>query len=133
MNNLDELFQAATQVRSQAYAPYSQFKVGAALKSDDNQIYIGCNAENISFPCGTCAEAGAIANMIAHGGKKIIEIVVVADGKDLIAPCGNCLQKIQEFAIAETKIHLADLNGIKKTFDIAELLPFAFADKELKK
>lgn len=133
MNNLDELFQAATQVRSQAYAPYSQFKVGAALKSDDNQIYIGCNAENISFPCGTCAEAGAIANMIAHGGKKIIEIVVVADGKDLIAPCGNCLQKIQEFAIAETKIHLADLHGIKKTFGIAELLPFAFADKELKK
>lgn len=133
MNNLDELVQAATQARSQAYAPYSQFKVGAAIKSDNNQIYIGCNVENISFPCGTCAEAGAIANMIAHGGKKIIEIVIVADGKDLIAPCGNCLQKIQEFAISTTKIHLADLHGIKKTLSINELLPYAFSDEELKK
>ena len=133
MNIVNDLFLSAKSVRKQAYAPYSGFQVGAAILSDNSQIYTGCNVENVSFPCGTCAEAGAIASMIAGGGKKILQILVLADSPNLITPCGACLQRIAEFATAETIIHLADLQGIQKSLPLKDLLPYGFVAEELKK
>lgn len=133
MNIVKDLFSAACKTRLCAYAPYSDFKVGVAVYADNNEIYTGCNVENISYPCGTCAESGAIASMIAHGGKKIREILIVADSADLITPCGACRQRIAEFATPQTLVHLANLDGVQKSLTLEELLPLSFASKELKK
>ena len=92
MNTVRDLHAAACQAFERAYAPYSGFKVGAAVLDDCGHISRGCNVENVSYPCGTCAEAGAIAAMIAGGGKKIREILIVADSRELIKPCGACWQ-----------------------------------------
>lgn len=125
------LFEKASQARKNAYAPYSGFAVGAAVLDNHGHIYTGCNVENISYPCGTCAEAGAIAAMIAGGGQQIKEILIVADGENLIFPCGACLQRIFEFSNSETLVHLARLNRIEKTYKIADLLPFSFHEESL--
>ncbi len=127
----EKLFNLAVQARENSYSPYSGFKVGAAIYADDGNFYAAANVENISFPCGACAETGAISAMIAGGGKKIKEILILAESPTLIAPCGACRQRIAEFAEADTVVHLADLDGIKKSLTIAELLPLAF--KEFKK
>lgn len=132
MSQLSLLFNQALNARQNAYAPYSHFAVGAAVLSANGKIYAGCNVENISYPCGTCAEAGAIAAMNADGGRLIKDIVVVADGDSLISPCGACLQRIYEFADAETTVHLADLTGIKQSLKITELLPVSFNEGSLK-
>ena len=132
MSQLSLLFNQALNARQNAYAPYSHFAVGAAVLSANGKIYAGCNVENISYPCGTCAEAGAIAAMNADGGRLIKDIVVVADGDSLISPCGACLQRIFEFADAETTVHLADLTGIKQSLRITELLPVSFNEGSLK-
>lgn len=132
MSNTHPLLSAALSARKKAYAPYSGFAVGCALLADDKQIYTGTNVENISYPCGTCAEAGAIAAMIAGSGRRILEILITAGGTDLITPCGACLQRIAEFADAETQIHLADTTAVKKTLKLADLLPLGFKERSLK-
>ena len=126
MDITDKLFSTALDVRRNAYAPYSKFKVGAAIYADDLQIYKGCNVENVSFPCGTCAEAGAIAAMISHGAHHISEILIVADSQEIITPCGACLQRIKEFSTKETEIITADINKNFRSFLISDLLPHAF-------
>jgi len=131
MSAVFNLYAAARTAFDKAYAPYSKFSVGAAVLGDDGKIYAGCNVENISFPCGTCAEAGAIAAMIAGGAKSIREILIVADSRELIKPCGACLQRIAEFSEENTLIHLADLTNIRQTFKLPELMPQAFSAKEL--
>lgn len=128
MNNTQKLFDLAAEAARNAYAPYSKFRVGAALLADDGQFYAGCNVENISFPVGTCAEAGAIAAMVAGGGKKIKEILIFADSPRLISPCGACRQRIAEFAEPQTTVYLADSSGIRKSCTVAELLPFSFSE-----
>jgi len=133
MDISNKLFSAAISARNNAYAPYSKFKVGAAIYADDMQIYKGCNVENISYPCGTCAEAGAISAMISHGAKKILEIMIIADSQTMILPCGACLQRIAEFADNETLIHLSNLKGLQKSFYLQELLPHCFNAEELQK
>lgn len=133
MSELVQLFNLALKTRLNAYAPYSSFKVGAAVLSSSNNTYVGCNVENVSYPNGTCAETGAIAAMIAAGDNLIKDIIIVAESDNLITPCGACLQRIFEFSDKNTKIHLANLNEIKKSYTISELLPLAFNEKELKK
>lgn len=133
MQLLETIYQKALTARENAYAPYSAFKVGAALCSESGQIYAACNVENASYPCGTCAEAGAISMMVAAGEKKIKDIVVVADSQILITPCGACLQRISEFSDEETMIHLADLRGIVKSYKFCELLPVSFHEENLKR
>ena len=130
MDDKKQLFEAACRCRGNAYAPYSGFKVGAAVRSR-GRIYAGCNVENIAFPCGTCAEAGAIAAMVAGGDVLIDEILIVAD-TDNIMPCGNCLQKIAELGSADTLVYSADLSGNIRTYKITELLPYNFSAKEVK-
>lgn len=131
MNGAQTLFNLAQEAMERAYAPYSGFKVGAAVLSSGGNFYSGCNVENVSYPCGTCAEAGAIASMIRGGDSKITEILILADSRDLIMPCGACLQRIKEFALPGTQIHLAGKNGIQKTCLLQDLLPHAFTAGEL--
>ncbi len=126
-----QLFERAVTVKSNAYAAYSHYCVGAAIYSESGKIYASCNVENISYPCGTCAEAGAISAMVAGGDKKIAAILITSDGKDLVYPCGACLQRIAEFADAKTLIYLADKEKICQTYHLNDLLPHNFKTVEL--
>lgn len=126
MSRVDELFAAARAARENAYAPYSSFKVGAALLTEGGRIVPGCNVENAAYPEGVCAEAGAISAMVLSGEQRIAEVVVVADAA-LCTPCGGCRQKLKEFGAGSVKVHIANLDGIRRTFTIDELLPAGFA------
>ena len=128
---LAELFAAATVAQANAYAPYSRFKVGAALRSERGAIHAGCNVENAAYPQGSCAEAGAIAAMALAGDRRIAEILVIGDGEALCTPCGGCRQRIREFADASTRVHIAGPNGVRRTFTLGELLPESFGPEHL--
>jgi cytidine deaminase len=121
-----DLVAAAAEVRERAYAPYSRFKVGAAIRTPTGAVYQGCNVENVAYPEGTCAEAGAIAAMIAGGDSRIAEIAVIADSPEPVPCCGGCRQKIAEFADAGVVVTLATVDGKRKTLTVAELLPGVF-------
>ncbi len=123
---LDALFAAARDAREKAYAPYSRFKVGAALRGVSGRIYAGCNVENAAYPVGTCAEAGAIAAMIAGGETRIAEALVLADSPEPVTPCGACRQRLAEFAGLDTPVHSAGETGLRVTFTLQELLPYGF-------
>jgi cytidine deaminase len=128
---LAELFAAAKAARANAYAPYSRFKVGAALRSESGAIHAGCNVENAAYPQGACAETGAIAAMAAAGNRRIAEILVIGDGEALCTPCGGCRQRIREFADPATPIHIAGPEGVRRTFTLGELLPESFGPDHL--
>lgn len=130
--DFDALFAAAKAAQPRAYAPYSRFKVGAALLADDGAVYSGCNVENAAYPVGTCAEAGAISAMIAGGGRAISAILVLGDGDELVTPCGACRQSIREFAAPETPVLIAGPEGIRARFSLAELLPASFGPANLR-
>lgn len=122
----DMLFEAARDAMARCYAPYSKFPVGAAILADDGRVYKGANIENLAFPQGWCAECTAIGAMVMGGGKRIVEIAVIAEKMALCPPCGGCRQKIAEFADRATLIHLCDEKGVGKTMTMDELLPFSF-------
>ncbi|WP_435138498.1 cytidine deaminase [Pseudopelagicola sp. nBUS_19] len=126
------LEKAALAVRENAYAPYSNFKVGAAIRSKNGAVYVGCNVENIAYPEGTCAEAGAIAAMVAAGETEFKEVFVVADSPSPVTPCGGCRQKLAEFGSAEGLITLANLDGLQTKMTMAELLPGAFSQDHMR-
>ena len=128
---LEALFAAAKAARERAYAPYSRFSVGAAIRAPSGAIYSGCNVENAAYPQGSCAEAGAIAAMALAGERRIVDIVVVGDGEGLCTPCGGCRQRIREFADAATRVHVAGLAGLRASFTLDELLPHAFGPGRL--
>jgi cytidine deaminase len=125
------LFDAAIRARENAHAPYSGFRVGAALRCPDGRIFSGCNVENVAYPEGTCAEAGAIAAMVAEGGRAIAEVLVVADSAVPVTPCGGCRQKLAEFAPPDTPVILAGLDGELTRTTVGELLPGAFAADQM--
>lgn len=125
------LFDAALAARANAHAPYSGFKVGAAIRCSDGSVYSGCNVENAAYPEGTCAEAGAVAAMVAAGRRQIAEVLVVADSPEPITPCGGCRQKLAEFAEPETPVASANLDGERQRMTMAQLLPGAFAARHL--
>ncbi|MFQ6551560.1 cytidine deaminase [Aestuariibius insulae] len=120
------LIDAATAVRQNAHAPYSGFPVGAALRSESGQIFTGCNVENIAYPEGTCAEAGAIAAMIAAGETRIVEIAVIAGGAEPVTPCGGCRQKLKEFSDPDVEVTMMTTQGARLTMTVGDLLPGAF-------
>lgn len=128
---MSELFEKAWAVREHAYAPYSQFKVGAAIRSASGKIFIGCNVENAAYPEGVCAEAGAISAMIAGGETKISEICIVADTSQPIAPCGGCRQKLAEFSTPETEVILGASMGEVTRRTVGDLLPESFGPAHL--
>jgi|TARA_B100002019_G_C21076363_1_gene501582 cytidine deaminase len=111
-----------------AYSPYSNFSVGAAILSERNRLFGGCNVENAAYPEGTCAEAGAISAMIAGGCKTIKEIYVISQSENIVSPCGGCRQKIREFSSKNTKIYLCNIKWEYKLFTLEELLPFSFSE-----
>ena len=117
---------AARDVRENAHAPYSNFKVGAAIRTASGTVYQGCNVENVAYPEGTCAEAGAIAAMCAAGEREIVEVYVIAECPAPVPPCGGCRQKIAEFAAGDVVVTLATTDGIEKSMTVADLLPGAF-------
>lgn len=128
---MTDLKQAAEQVRKNAYAPYSGFKVGAALRTENGSVHVGCNVENVSYPEGTCAEAGAIAAMVAAGDQDIAEVYIIADSPEPVAPCGGCRQKLTEFAGNEVKVTLATTNGDVLQTTVGDLLPGAFGTRHI--
>ncbi len=126
-----DLLEAAKRVRENAHAPYSGFKVGAAIRAASGRIYAGCNVENASYPEGSCAEAGAIAAMVAAGETRIAEAAVIADSPRPVSPCGGCRQRLAEFAGAEVRVIMATLDGRSRTATMAELLPHAFGQDHM--
>jgi homotetrameric cytidine deaminase len=122
----DELMSAADAVMRTAYAPYSKFPVGAALRAPDGSIHVGSNVENASYPQGQCAETSAIGALIAAGHTQIVEVAVTAERIDICPPCGGCRQRLAEFASADTPVHLGRPDGPRETTTIGELLPLAF-------
>jgi cytidine deaminase len=129
--NVEALFVAAKDAFANAYAPYSNFPVGAALLTPEGDIFSGCNVENAAYPQGACAEAGAISAMARAGRRRIAEVVVVGGGTGLCTPCGGCRQRLREFASADTPIHIAGPQGVKASFTMAELLPESFGPENL--
>ena len=123
---LDELLSAARAVRENAYAPYSRFKVGAAVRGASGRIYPGCNVENVAYPEGTCAEAGAIALMIASGETEVTAVAVIADSAAPVPPCGGCRQKLAEFGRHDTPVTLATTDGKRLDTTVGDLLPGRF-------
>ncbi len=126
-----ELLSAAIGAQAQAYAPYSQFAVGAAIRTRSGRMFVGCNVENSAYPQGMCAEAGAIASMVAAGERSIAVIVTVCEGDMLSTPCGGCRQKIREFADEGTVIHAAGPDGVRASYLMHELLPDGFGPENL--
>ena len=128
---LQQLFAAAKAAQANAYAPYSRFHVGAALRSESGAVHSGCNVENAAYPQGACAEASAISAMALAGDRRIAEILVIGDGEALCTPCGGCRQRIREFAAPTTPIHIAGPEGVRASFTLAELLPESFGPDHL--
>ena len=126
-----ELVEAATAVRENAYAPFSEFKVGSALETDDGPIIVGSNVESASYGLTVCAERVAVWNAISQGKRKIVKIAVVADTETLTPPCGVCRQIIWEFG-GDIPVILANLKGKTETVQMKDLLPRAFDTKFLK-
>ncbi|MBI1415722.1 MAG: cytidine deaminase [Limimaricola sp.] len=125
------LLDTARGVRERAYVPYSRFKVGAAIRTASGTIYAGCNVENVAYPEGTCAEAGAIAAMVAGGDLEIVEVAVIADSPSPVSPCGGCRQKLAEFGKADVKVTLATTDGATLETTIGALLPGVFSNDHM--
>jgi cytidine deaminase len=125
------LIDEARAVRGRAYAPYSGFKVGAAIRAASGRTYAGVNVENAAYPEGTCAEAGAIAAMIAGGDTEISEVAVIADCPEPVPPCGGCRQKLAEFARGDVAVTMATTGGATLTRRLDELLPGAFVSSHM--
>ena len=126
-----QLVDAARRVRENAYAPFSEFMVGAALETDDGEIVTGSNVESASYGLTVCAERVAVWNAISQGKRKIVKIAVVADTEDLTPPCGVCRQIIWEFG-GDIPVIFANLQGKVETVQMKDLLPRAFDTKFLK-
>ena len=126
MSDTDSLIESARTIRERAYAPYSNFKVGAAIRAASGKVYQGVNVENVAYPEGTCAEAGAIAAMVAGGDTAIAEVAVIADSPLPVSPCGGCRQKLAEFGAGDVPVTLATLDGGRLATTLGELLPGAF-------
>ena len=127
-----DLFLAAQSAMAKAYAPYSKFPVGAALRCDDGRVFTGANIEVASYPEGWCAETTALSHYIMAGGGKITEIAVIAERMARITPCGGCRQLLAEFTQADTKLPLCDENGVVETLTTGEVLPHGFSGDMLK-
>ncbi len=130
-NHLQDLYQAATQARTNAYAPHSKYRVGAAIKLKNGQIVAGCNVENSSYGATVCAERGAIQTAVAKFGKiEISEILVITDAHPPWMPCGLCRQVISEF-VDDCAIHATNVDGDCISMNFKSIYPSGFSPKEL--
>jgi len=127
----EELIEKARLARLSAHAPYSHFKVGAALLTSDGRVFTGCNIENSTYGLSMCAERVAIFKGVSEGMSEIAKIVVVTDSEDVAPPCGCCRQMTWEFGSEDTEVVTANLSGEVRTYRIKELLPKAFDSRFL--
>ena len=127
----DDLIRAAQGAIHRAYAPYSNFYVGAAICDENGAIHVGVNVENAAYPQGTCAEASAISAMILAGGRQIVSVAVVGRGEALCTPCGGCRQRLREFAAPHTPIYICDEASVRETKTLEALLPMSFGPDNL--
>jgi len=127
-----QLFDAAIEARSHAYAPYSRFAVGAAVYVEGGQIASGCNVENSSYGASVCAERNAIACAIARtGARKLLAVAIVTESAEPSPPCGICRQVLAEFADGDLPIRCRNLRGKEKRFTLRQLMPHAFSKSYL--
>jgi cytidine deaminase len=131
MSDLSAMIEAARTARGNAYAPYSNFAVGACLRAGSGRLYAGCNVENAAYPQTLCAEAAAIGAMVAAGETRLLEVVVMADGAAPCTPCGGCRQRLGEFAGTDLPVHLCGPEGLRQTVTLGALLPFPFTRAQL--
>ena len=125
------LIAAAQAVRDHAHAPYSRFSVGAAVLDEQGRVHAGCNVENAAYPQGWCAEASALAVMVAAGGKRVLAVAVCAVADEPVTPCGGCRQKLREFAADDCPVWVADLLGLRASYTLGALLPHGFGPAHL--
>lgn len=122
----EALFEAARDVQAKAYAPYSNFPVGAALLAEDGRVFMGCNVENSSYGLSVCAERHAIGSAVGQGVRRFRAVAVVANSKAPCPPCGMCRQVLAEFLGPQTEIRSRTPDGAEAGYTLAELLPHAF-------
>ena len=127
----DDLLEAARQVMQKAYAPYSRFHVGVALRAPDGSIHVGANVENAAYPQGWCAETSAIGALIAAGHTEIAEVAVIGTGDKPCVPCGGCRQRLREFLQPAAKVTVAAETGPTETLTLDQLLPHSFGPEFL--
>ena len=130
-DRVDEMLAAALAVQANAHAPYSRYRVGAAVLTASGRIFAGCNVENAAYPEGSCAETGAIGAMVAAGERQIVAVLTVCDGEELGTCCGGCRQRIREFAPFDIPVFAADGSGVRAIFTLEELLPHSFGPQHL--
>ncbi len=126
-----DLIEAAIAAMAKAYAPYSNFPVGAAVRGASGRIYAGCNVENAAYPEGCCAEASALSAMVMGGDARAVEAAVAGEGEALVTPCGGCRQRLREFAPDDLLIHICGPKGLRRTVTLGELLPLSFGPGNL--
>lgn len=127
MNEMQQrMINKAVQALQYAYAPYSNYAVASCICTEDEQLFVGVNVENGSYGLTLCAEAAAIAQMVATGRQRIKSIVIMAGNNELCPPCGACRQRIHEFSTPETQVYLCNQETILETMTIDSLLPLAF-------
>ncbi len=126
-----QLVAAARLARQRAYAPYSQFHVGAALLDEQGRIHAGCNVENAAYPQGQCAEATAIGHLVMAGGTRIVAAAVVGVAPQPVTPCGGCRQRLREFADDDVPVWTADLQTVTARYTLGQLLPASFGPDHL--
>ncbi len=126
-----ELQAAASAARDRAYAPYSRFRVGAALLDSEGRIHAGGNVENAAYPQGWCAECTAIAALLMAGGSRIAAALVLAESDQVCSPCGGCRQKLREFADDDCPVLLANPAGVRVRTTLGALLPLGFGPDHL--
>ncbi len=126
MNTVEKLLEAALKAKENAYAPYSNFHVGAALLTDSGKIYPGCNVENASYGMTICAERNAVFRMIADGERRIAEVLVIGDSEEFLPPCGGCRQVLAEFSSNDTIVYMCNKHGQWEKTTIGDLIPHTF-------
>jgi len=131
MINYEELVQKAALAKEKAYVPYSKFRVGAALLTEDGRVFTGCNIENASYGLTNCGERTAVFKAVSEGYKKIKAIAVSTDTEDITSPCGACRQVLMEFG-EDIEVIMANVHGKYKIYKIKDLLPLAFSPAKLK-
>ena len=122
-----DLVESAAAAAGRAYAPYSNYRVGAAIRAASGAVYSGCNIENAAYPQGWCAEPTALSAMVMAGETRVLEVCVWADSERPCTPCGGCRQKIAEFGSADTVVLSAGPSGLRGRWTLGELLPEAFS------
>jgi len=127
---IKQLLEEAKKARLNAYAPYSEFNVGAALLSENGNVYSGCNVENASYGLTVCAERNAVFEMAKNGDRNIDKLVIISDSEDYISPCGACRQVIAEFSEDKTEVYMFNKSGDYKVVTVKELIPLVFKFKK---